>query len=196
MEKRVLISVFDKRGIELFARCLAMQGWEIISTGGTARVLADAGIPVKEVSDYTGFPEMMGGRLKTLHPKIHGGILGRPEDQDVMEENGIPTIEMVVVNLYPFEKVVEDPDCTLRTAIENIDIGGPTMVRAAAKNWERVVVVVDPQDYPGVLSEIIQDEAVSEATRYELMKKAFTRTAAYDTFISGYLRDLFVGNPV
>lgn len=190
---RVLISVFDKRGIELFARCLAMKGWEIISTGGTARVLAEAGIPVTEVSDYTGFPEMMDGRLKTLHPKIHGGILGRPQDEKVMVENGITTIEMVVVNLYPFEKVVEDPDCPLRKAIENIDIGGPTMIRAAAKNWERVAVVVDPQDYPEVLSEIVQDDVVSQATKYELMKKAFARTAAYEWAISNFLRNLFVG---
>ncbi len=153
--KRALISVSDKTGIEEFARALQGMGVEILSTGGTARLLADAKVPVTEVSDYTGFPEMMDGRVKTLHPKIHGGILGRRgTDEAVMSENGIAAIDLVVVNLYPFEQTVAREDCDLALAIENIDIGGPTMLRAAAKNHADVTVVVDSADYARVLEEM------------------------------------------
>jgi phosphoribosylaminoimidazolecarboxamide formyltransferase/IMP cyclohydrolase len=156
---RALISVSDKTGIEDFARALQQQGIEILSTGGTARLLADAGIPVVEVSDYTGFPEMMDGRVKTLHPKIHGGILARRGiDEAVMAENAIGAIDLVVVNLYPFEQTVARDDCDLPLAIENIDIGGPTMLRAAAKNHAAVTVVVDSADYSAVLEELQQQQ--------------------------------------
>ena len=149
--QRALISVSDKTGIVEFARQLNAAGVEILSTGGTAKLLADNAIPVIEVSDHTGFPEMMAGRVKTLHPKIHGGILGRRgTDEAVMREHGIPPIDMVVVNLYPFEQTVAKPDCDLATAIENIDIGGPTLLRAAAKNHAAVTVLVDADDYPQV----------------------------------------------
>lgn len=153
--KRALISVSDKTGVAEFARQLQSMGVEMLSTGGTAKLLADAGIPVIEVSDYTGFPEMMDGRVKTLHPKVHGGILGRRGiDDGVMREHAIPCIDLVVVNLYPFEQAVAKPGCDLPTAIENIDIGGPTMLRAAAKNHAAVTVVVDAADYATVLAEM------------------------------------------
>jgi phosphoribosylaminoimidazolecarboxamide formyltransferase/IMP cyclohydrolase len=186
---RALISVSDKTGIEGFARALQQQGIEILSTGGTARLLADAGIPVVEVSDYTGFPEMMAGRVKTLHPKIHGGILARRGiDEAVMAENAIGAIDLVVVNLYPFEQTVARDDCDLSLAIENIDIGGPTMLRAAAKNHAAVTVVVDSADYSVVLEELQQqDNQVSDATRYRLAVKTFEHTARYDGAISNYL---------
>ncbi|VAW76262.1 IMP cyclohydrolase / Phosphoribosylaminoimidazolecarboxamide formyltransferase, partial [hydrothermal vent metagenome] len=146
--QRALISVSDKTGIVEFAQQLHKAGVEILSTGGTAKLLADSSVPVIEVSDYTGFPEMMAGRVKTLHPKIHGGILGRRgTDEAVMQEHGIGPIDMVVVNLYPFEQAVANPDCDLPTAIENIDIGGPTLIRAAAKNHAAVSVIVDSADY-------------------------------------------------
>ena len=153
--RRALISVSDKTGIVDFARKLADRGVEILSTGGTARLLAENGVKVTEVSDYTGFPEMMSGRVKTLHPKVHGGILGRRGiDDKVMEEHGIKPIDLVVVNLYPFAQTVAKPDCTLEQAIENIDIGGPTMVRAAAKNHRDVGIVVRASDYDRVISEM------------------------------------------
>ena len=153
--QRALISVSDKTGIVEFARQLHASGVEILSTGGTAKLLADNAVPVIEVSDHTGFPEMMAGRVKTLHPKIHGGILGRRGvDEDVMQEHGIPPIDMVVVNLYPFEQTVARPDCDLPMAIENIDIGGPTLIRAAAKNHAAVTVLVDSNDYAAVLEEM------------------------------------------
>ncbi|HFD80792.1 MAG TPA: bifunctional phosphoribosylaminoimidazolecarboxamide formyltransferase/IMP cyclohydrolase [Gammaproteobacteria bacterium] len=185
--QRALISVSDKSGIVDFARALHEQGVEILSTGGTASLLADNGIPVIEVSDYTGFPEMMAGRVKTLHPKIHGGILGRRgTDEAVMAEHGIGPIDLVVVNLYPFEQTVADPDCDLATAIENIDIGGPTLLRAAAKNHAAVTVLVDSADYPVVLEEMAAG-GVSDATRFRLAVKTFEHTARYDGAIANYL---------
>ncbi len=187
--KRALISVSDKSGIVDFARALAALGVEILSTGGTAKLLAEQGIAVREVSDYTGFPEMMDGRVKTLHPKIHGGILGRRgQDDAVMAEHQIGAIDLIVVNLYPFEQTVARPDCPLEEAIENIDIGGPTMLRAAAKNHRDVTVVVDAADYPRVLEELgANDGAVSDATRFDLAVKTFEHTAHYDGAIANYL---------
>ena len=191
MAKRnyALISVSDKTGVAAFAEQLAGLGMAILSTGGTAKLLREAGIEVVDVSDYTGFPEMMGGRLKTLHPKIHGGILGRRgTDDGTMEENGIMPIDLVVVNLYPFEQTVAEPDCSLSDAIENIDIGGPTMVRAAAKNHAHVAVVVDPGDYPSIITKLQQGDGHLDAgERYALALKAFQHTAAYDAAISTYL---------
>ncbi len=186
---RALLSVSDKTGILDFARALAQAGVELLSTGGTWRLLADQGVPVREVSDYTGFPEMMDGRVKTLHPRIHGGILARRGiDDAVMATHGIPPIDLVVVNLYPFEATVAAPDCDLATAIENIDIGGPTLLRAAAKNHRDVAVVVNSADYPGVLAELqASGGALSRATRFDLAVKAFEHTAAYDGTIANYL---------
>ncbi|OQX32761.1 MAG: bifunctional phosphoribosylaminoimidazolecarboxamide formyltransferase/IMP cyclohydrolase [Candidatus Sedimenticola endophacoides] len=186
---RALISVSDKTGIVEFARALSERQIEILSTGGTARLLTEQDIPVTEVSEHTGFPEMMDGRVKTLHPKIHGGILGRRGTDDrVMSENGIDPIDLIVVNLYPFEQTVADPGCDLATAIENIDIGGPTMLRAAAKNHTDVTVVVDTADYPRVLDEMAQNGgAVSAATRFDLAVKTFEHTAGYDAAIANYL---------
>jgi phosphoribosylaminoimidazolecarboxamide formyltransferase/IMP cyclohydrolase len=187
--KRALISVSDKTGIVELARELHGLGVEILSTGGTARLLGEKNIPVVEVSDYTGFPEMMDGRLKTLHPKVHGGLLGRRgQDEEVMAEHGIQAIDLVVVNLYPFEQTVARPDCDLAEAIENIDIGGPTMLRAAAKNHAAVTVVVDANDYATVLSEMrANDGAVTDATRFSLAVKTFEHTAHYDGVIANYL---------
>ena len=187
--KRALISVSDKTGIVEFAQRLAEKKIEILSTGGTAKLLTQKDVPVTEVSEYTGFPEMMDGRVKTLHPKIHGGILGRRgTDDGVMRENGIGRIDLIVVNLYPFEETVAKPDCDLPTAIENIDIGGPTMLRAAAKNHKDVTVVVDAADYERVLQEMdANDNAVSDATRFDLAVKTFEHTARYDGAIANYL---------
>jgi phosphoribosylaminoimidazolecarboxamide formyltransferase/IMP cyclohydrolase len=186
--RRALISVSDKTGVVDLARGLAARGIEILTTGGTASLLTDHDVPVTEVSDYTGFPEMMGGRVKTLHPRIHGGILGRRGvDDAVMRENEIKPIDLVVVNLYPFESTVARPDCTLTTAIENIDIGGPTLLRAAAKNHSAVTVLVDAADYPRVLAEISEKGGVSDATRFDLAVKAFEHTATYDGAIANYL---------
>ncbi|PLY16240.1 MAG: bifunctional phosphoribosylaminoimidazolecarboxamide formyltransferase/inosine monophosphate cyclohydrolase [Sedimenticola sp.] len=186
---RALISVSDKTGILDFARALSAKGVEILSTGGTAKLLAENQVPVIEVSEHTGFPEMMDGRVKTLHPKIHGGILGRRGTDDlVMQENGIAQIDMIVVNLYPFEQTVANPNCDLGTAIENIDIGGPTMLRAAAKNHADVTVVVDAADYPRVLAEMDENGgAVSAATRFDLAVKTFEHTSNYDGAIANYL---------
>jgi len=186
---RALISVSDKSGIVEFARALNEQGVELLSTGGTARLLAAEGVPVIEVSDHTGFPEMMDGRVKTLHPKIHGGILGRRGTDDaVMAEHGIPPIDLICVNLYPFEKTVADPDCDIPTAIENIDIGGPTMLRAAAKNHAAVTVVVDAADYQRVIEEMdANGGAVTDATRFDLAVKTFEHTARYDGAIANWL---------
>ena len=187
--RRALISVSDKTGIVELARELVARKIEILSTGGTSALLTENDIPVTEVSDYTGFPEMMAGRLKTLHPNIHGGILGRRGVDDwVMRENGIHPIDLVVVNLYPFERTVADPDCTLATAIENIDIGGPALLRAAAKNHAAVTAVVEAADYPRILDEMRQHGgAVREATRFDLAVKAFEHTARYDATIANYL---------
>lgn len=188
--QRALISVSDKSGIVEFARALTAQGVEILSTGGTAKLLADNGIPVTEVSDYTGFPEMMAGRVKTLHPKIHGGLLGRRGvDEAVMAEQGIAPIDLLVVNLYPFEQTIARPDCDLAMAIENIDIGGPAMLRSAAKNYAAVTVVVESSDYDTVLTEMAANQgAVTLATRLALAGKVFAHTAHYDSIIANYLK--------
>jgi phosphoribosylaminoimidazolecarboxamide formyltransferase/IMP cyclohydrolase len=185
---RALISVSDKTGIVEFAQALNQQGVEILSTGGTFRLLKENGIQVVEVSEYTGFPEMMDGRVKTLHPKVHGGILGRRgTDEKVMEEHGIQAIDMVVVNLYPFAATVADPNCDLPTAIENIDIGGPTMVRSAAKNHRDVAIVVNAGDYSKIAEEMQSNHGqLDYETRYDLMVKAFEHTAAYDGMIANH----------
>jgi len=186
---RALLSVSDKTGVEDFARSLADAGVEILSTGGTAKLLRDAGIKVMEVSDYTGFPEMMDGRVKTLHPKIHGGILGRRgTDDNVMDQHGIGRIDLVAVNLYPFQEAIAKPECDLPMAIENIDIGGPTMIRAAAKNHKDVAVVVDPTDYNIILDEMKNNEgSLSTETCFRLAVKTFEHTAQYDGAIANYL---------
>ncbi|MDO6707860.1 bifunctional phosphoribosylaminoimidazolecarboxamide formyltransferase/IMP cyclohydrolase [Photobacterium sp. 1_MG-2023] len=186
--RRALISVSDKTGIVEFAQALANRGVDILSTGGTARLLADSGIQVTEVSDYTGFPEMMDGRVKTLHPKVHGGVLGRRgQDDAIMETHGIAPIDMVVVNLYPFAATVAKPGCTLEDAVENIDIGGPTMVRSAAKNHKDVTIVVNAHDYDRVLAEMAgNDGSLTHATRFDLAIAAFEHTAAYDGMIANY----------
>jgi len=186
--RRALISVSDKTGIVAFARGLAELGVALLSTGGTYRLLADQGLPVTEVAEHTGFPEMMEGRVKTLHPVIHGGILGRRgSDDDVMAEHGIAPIDLVVVNLYPFEATVARPDCSLEDAIENIDIGGPTLLRAAAKNHRDVVVVVAADDYGRVLGELrANDGATSLETRFDLAIRAYEHTAAYDGAIANH----------
>ena len=186
--QRALISVSDKTGLVEFAQGLAARNIEILSTGGTYKALQQAGLAVREVSEYTGFPEMMDGRVKTLHPKVHGGILGRRgQDDQVMADNGISRIDLVVVNLYPFEQTVAKPDCSLDDAIENIDIGGPTMVRAAAKNHAHVGIVTNPSDYARVLDELAaNDGALTDAFRFDLAIKAFEHTAAYDSAIANY----------
>ncbi len=187
--RRALISVSDKTGIVEFARALQQKGVDILSTGGTAKQLIEDFIPVTEVSRHTGFPEIMDGRVKTLHPKIHGGILGRRGiDDGVMKNNGIAPIDLVVVNLYPFEATVADENCSLEDAIENIDIGGPAMVRAAAKNHAYVTIVVDPSDYMRILDEIENGHGcVTSATRFDLAVKAFEHTSNYDGAIANYL---------
>ena len=189
--KRALISVSDKHGIIEFARELAGFGVEILSTGGTAKLFRDNNIPVIEVSDYTGFPEMLDGRVKTLHPKVHGGLLGRrdlPEHVAAMKDSAIPNIDLLVVNLYPFEATVAKADCTLEDAIENIDIGGPAMVRSAAKNWKDVAVLTDASQYAEVLAEMKSTNgATSQATRFALSVAAFNRISNYDAAISDYL---------
>ena len=187
--RRALISVSDKTGIVPFAQALQQLGIEILSTGGTFKLLSSEGIPAIEISDYTGFPEMMDGRVKTLHPKVHGGILARRDiDAAVMEEHGIPPIDMVVVNIYPFEATVANPDCDLPTAIENIDIGGPTMLRAAAKNNKFVAVVVNPSDYDGILAKLqAGNGALDQQTRFDLAVATYEHTAAYDGAIANYL---------
>lgn len=187
--KRALLSVSDKNGIVKFAKALAEKNIEILSTGGTAKLLIDNNIPVIEVSDYTGFPEMMDGRVKTLHPKIHGGLLGRRGiDDEIMQAHGIKPIDLVVINLYPFQQAIVQPHCTLETAIENIDIGGPAMLRSSAKNHSTVTVIVDASDYEIVLKEMNENSRmVSAATRYKLAAKVFQHMAAYDGAIAHYL---------
>ena len=180
---RALISVSDKTGIVDFARELTQMGIEVLSTGGTARMLMEEKIGVIEVADYTGFPEMLDGRVKTLHPKIHGGILGRRDNLDdiaKMQEHGIDGIDLVCVNLYPFAATVSRTGCTMEDAIENIDIGGPTMVRAAAKNWKYVAILTDAADYQAVIDEIKATGGLSDKTRFNLARKAFSHTAQYD----------------
>src|SRR3954463_14133665 len=187
--RRALLSVSDKTGLVEFARALVARRVEILSTGGTARALTDAGIPVIEVSAYTGFPEIMDGRVKTLHPRVHGGLLGRREvDDAVMAKHDIPRIDLLAVNLYPFAATVAKPDCTYADAIENIDIGGPAMVRAASKNHESVTVIVDPTDYLAVREELEANGGASSIdTRARLAAKAFAHTAKYDTMVSNSL---------
>jgi len=186
--RRALVSVSDKRGLDELGRCLGELKIDVFSTGGTARALTATGANVTEVSSYTGFPEMMDGRVKTLHPKVHGGILGRRgTDDDVMKEHEIEPIDLVVVNLYPFDAATSDPSCDLKTAIENIDIGGPAMIRSAAKNHADVAIVVDPDDYPRVIEELKATGTVSAKLRYLLASKAFSHTARYDGAISNWL---------
>ncbi len=187
--RRALLSVSDKTGLVEFARALAARHVELLSTGGTARALRDAGLAVIDVGTYTGFPEIMDGRVKTLHPRVHGGLLGRRGvDDAVMQKHDIPPIDLLAVNLYPFAQTVAKPDCTHADAIENIDIGGPAMVRAASKNHESVTVIVDPADYPQVLGDLdANDGATSIDTRSSLAAKAFAHTAKYDTMVSNYL---------
>lgn len=187
--RRALLSVSDKAGINTFARALSELGIELLSTGGTFGRLKEAGIPVTEISSYTGFPEIMQGRVKTLHPKVHGGILARRgQDEAVMQAHGIEAIDLVVVNLYPFAATIARPDCDFETAIENIDIGGPTMIRAAAKNMAHVGVVTAPEDYPAVLDELkAQRGSLTGSFRKRLATRAFAHTAAYDNMISRYL---------
>ncbi|QSA96832.1 bifunctional phosphoribosylaminoimidazolecarboxamide formyltransferase/IMP cyclohydrolase [Methylococcus sp. EFPC2] len=186
---RALLSVSDKTGIVELARILSAQGVDILSSGGTAKLLKAEGIDATEVSDYTGFPEMMDGRVKTLHPKIHGGILGRRGvDEGVMAEHGIRPIDLVVVNLYPFEATVARPDCSLNDAIENIDIGGPALIRAAAKNHDAVAVVVDPADYTALLEELQAGKgSLGLTTRFRLAAKAYAHTSRYDAAVADYL---------
>ncbi|UYI46961.1 bifunctional phosphoribosylaminoimidazolecarboxamide formyltransferase/IMP cyclohydrolase [Vibrio natriegens] len=186
--RRALISVSDKTGIVEFAQALVERGVDILSTGGTARLLAEQGIAVTEVSDYTGFPEMMDGRVKTLHPKVHGGVLGRRgQDDEVMAQHGINPIDMVVVNLYPFAETVAKDGCTLEDAVENIDIGGPTMVRSAAKNHKDVTIVVNASDYDRVIAEMdANDKSLTLETRFDLAIAAFEHTASYDGMIANY----------
>jgi len=193
---RALLSVSDKSGIVEFARALAALGVQILSTGGTAKLLEKEGIAVTEVSAYTGFPEMLDGRVKTLHPKIHAGLLARRDDAGhlaALRSAGIPPIDLLAVNLYPFQATVADPDCSFEEAVENIDIGGPALLRAAAKNHAAVGVVVDPADYARVLEEMRASGGISDATRFALAKKVFAHTAAYDGAIANYLSSLDAG---
>jgi phosphoribosylaminoimidazolecarboxamide formyltransferase/IMP cyclohydrolase len=193
--RRALLSVSDKTGIVEFARELKERGIELLSTGGTARLLVQHGIAVKEVADYTGFPEIMGGRVKTLHPKIHGGLLGRHGiDEAVMRDNGIDPIDLLAVNLYPFAATVARPDCSYEAAVENIDIGGPAMVRAAAKNHASVTVLVDPGDYRALLDELAANQGrTTQPLRQRLAAKAFAHTAQYDAMVSAYFTGVIGG---
>ena len=193
--ERAIISLTDKSGIEGFARELEALGIEILSTGGTAKKMRESGITVKDVSEFTGFPEMLDGRVKTLHPKVHGGILAQKTNPDhlaQMKEHGLEAIDIVAVNLYAFEKTVADPNCTLANAIENIDIGGPTMLRSSAKNFQDVTVIVDPADYPVVLSELKEQGNTSLKTRFRLAVKVFELTSTYDTAIAAWLNKVDV----
>ena len=193
--ERALISLTDKTGIEGFAQELAGLGVEILSTGGTARAIRQAGITVMDVSEFTGFPEMLDGRVKTLHPKIHGGILNQRDNADHQGQcaaHGLQNIDLVAVNLYAFEKTVADPQCSLADAIENIDIGGPTLLRASAKNFHDVTVIVDPADYPRVLSEIKELGNTTLETRFYLAAKVFALTSSYDKKISQWLETVDV----
>ena len=197
--ERALISLTDKSGIEGFAQSLADLGVEILSTGGTAKKMRDSGIAVTDVSEFTGFPEMLDGRVKTLHPLVHGGILNQRENADHQKqcaEHGIKPIDIVAVNLYAFEKTVASGDCTLADAIENIDIGGPTLLRASAKNFQDVTVIVDPADYELVLAEIKSTGNTTLKTRFRLAVKVFELTSTYDTTIAKWLNGVDVdANP-
>lgn len=196
--KRAIISVSNKKGIAEFAKELKSMGVEILSTGGTAKTLREAGIEVKEISEYTGFPEMLDGRVKTLHPKVHGGLLSRrnnPKDMEEIKKHGIDTIDMVVVNLYPFEETISKQGVSFEEAIENIDIGGPAMLRSSSKNFQDVVVIVDPSDYEKIIGEMKSlNGDVSYKTRLELAKKVFKHTSRYDGLISEYLERVAEGN--
>lgn len=189
--KRAIISVSNKKGVIEFAKSLHSLGVEILSTGGTAKAMRDAGVKVKDVSDYTGFPEMLDGRLKTLHPKVHGGLLARrdnPKDMEDIKEYGIELIDMIVVNLYPFEETIAKPNVTLAEAIENIDIGGPTMLRSASKNFKDVAVVTDNNDFDNIIKEMKAGKGdLSYKTRLELARKVFRLTSKYDNAIADYL---------
>lgn len=190
MKKRALISVSDKTGVVEFAKALEQLDFEIVSTGGTAKALADAGIKVTGISEVTGFPECLDGRVKTLHPLVHAGILAmrsNPEHMRQVDALGVTLIDVVAINLYPFKATILKPDVTLEEAIENIDIGGPTMIRAAAKNWQDVAVVVDPADYDKVIEEM-KAGGVTKQTKFALAGKVFEHTAAYDALINNYLR--------
>lgn len=190
--KKALISVSDKTGVVIFAQELETMGWEIVSTGGTATILRKAGVKVQDVSELTGFPEILEGRLKTLHPLVHGGILGRRDSAlhlQQWQEHGIAAIDLVAVNLYPFPEVIAKEGVSLEEAVENIDIGGPTMIRAAAKNYHDVIVVVDPGNYSMVIEELRRDGDLSLSSRYNLAVEAFSQTAYYDSIISNYFRE-------
>src|SRR6059036_3919134 len=195
--QRALISVFDKTGIVEFAKRLAALKIEILSTGGTAKLLRDSGVAVKDVSEFTGWPEMLGGRVKTLHPKVHGGLLfrrGHVEDQKQATEHGIAPIDLVVVNLYPFEATAAKAGLTAEELIENIDIGGPTMLRSAAKNFESVTVVMDPADFARVATDLESSGETTLATRLELARKVFATTSRYDGMITTELERLSAGS--
>lgn len=191
--KRVLISLSDKSGAVEFAKNLSEFGVEFLSTGGTAKILRDAGLRVKDVSEYTGFPEMLDGRVKTLHPKIHGALLGirsNPEHVETMKKHGIEPIDMIVVNLYPFRETISKPGCTFEDAIENIDIGGPTMLRSASKNFQSVTVVIDPADYNMVIETMKKNNGeISAEINLKLAYKVFRTTSEYDKMIADYLKD-------
>src|ERR1700690_2696575 len=196
--QRALVSVSDKTGLVPFAQILAKAGIEIISTGGTAKTLREAGLTVKDISEHTGFPEMRDGRVKTLHPKVHGGLLfirGNETHEAAVKTHGITPIDLVVVNLYPFEQTVAKPDVTLHDAIENIDIGGPSMLRSAAKNHESVTVVVDPLDYGEVMKQISASGNTTLEFRRQLAAKVYARTAAYDSAIAAHLQKEFGSAP-
>jgi phosphoribosylaminoimidazolecarboxamide formyltransferase / IMP cyclohydrolase len=193
--ERALISLTDKSGIEGFAKELEALGIEILSTGGTAKKMRENGIAVKDVAEFTGFPEMLDGRVKTLHPKVHGGILAQktnPDHVEQMKQHGLEAIDIVAVNLYAFEKTVADTSCTLANAIENIDIGGPTMLRSSAKNFQDVTVIVDPADYPTVLAELKEHGNTTLKTRFRLAVKVFELTSTYDTAIAAWLNKVDV----
>ncbi|MBU0483189.1 MAG: IMP cyclohydrolase [Proteobacteria bacterium] len=195
--ERALISLTDKSGIEGFAKELQDMGVEILSTGGTAKKMRDHGIKVVDVSEFTGFPEMLDGRVKTLHPMVHGGILAQKTNPDhlaQMKKHGLQAIDLVAVNLYAFEQAVADPNCRLEDAIENIDIGGPTLLRASAKNFQDVTVLVDPADYPQVIAEMKKQGNTTLATRFRLAAKVFALTSKYDTAISAWLAKVDVAS--
>ena len=188
---RALVSVSDKRGVVDFAKGLRALGWEVIATGGTMKLLQDSGVEVINISDVTGFPEICDGRVKTLHPKVHGGLLGRRDDEShlkALKENEIEFIDLVCVNLYPFRQTIEKEGVTIEEAIENIDIGGPSMLRSAAKNWNDVTVVCHPEDYDQILAEIGEHGNTKKETRLQLSAKAYTHTAQYDAMIATYMR--------
>src|SRR5204863_5486312 len=192
---RAILSVSDKTGLIAFARGLAARGVQLVSTGGTAKAIADAGLAVTNVSDVTGFPEMMDGRVKTLHPKIHGGILARrhrPDDLEAIKSQGVELVDLVVVNLYPFARAASDPGTPFDELVEQIDIGGPSLLRAAGKNFRDVMVVVDPADYQRVLAELARLDGPSLEFKFELMQKAFAHTAEFDALIAQTLNGIRV----